>query len=190
MNVRQMLERCADRDGVAWMKLWMFVEEAGLPPIRRLLETRSLDGALAEDVLQEFYLFLLQRDLGPLQTFSGTDPMQFHAFVRTVVVHFALNVLKKLQRQHRRVQHMSRPEELASTAIQAGPTSWQISQAIRELEFAMTPEDRAKWRLIQAHWNVHETQNAATLARNSAPSDRTFRRWSLQLFRKYASDVF
>ena len=163
------------------MELWDLVKDAAGVSIHRMLRSRGLDALLAEDLLQEFFIYLKAHDLRLLRGFQGTCEPQFRAFLRIAASRFALRTLRVWQRNQRR-------EIAAWTAappLRAGPTEEQIRQAVGELESVITSEDREKLRMISECPDLLPEEVEAEKHRPAA-APRTLRHWRGELLQRYA----
>jgi DNA-directed RNA polymerase specialized sigma24 family protein len=180
MQVRHLIEGCCDNDSNAWATLWEVVSSAALFPIRRLLQRQSLDMEFADDVMQEFYLYIREDNLHHLRSFRGHSMAQFRAFIRTLAVHFALNTLRKIQRLRRKEDEAARA---VSRPDRGGPTAHQIQTAMQELTSLMSAADRAK---VLQLLDKNVPADVSSESNDARKSKRTERRWREELYRKYA----
>jgi DNA-directed RNA polymerase specialized sigma24 family protein len=186
MNVRELIDGCCGNDPTAWAALWEIVSSAALYPIRRLLQRQGLGLELADDVMQEFYLYIRQEDLKQLRSFRGQAMPQFRAFIRTLAVHFALNAMRKLKRIRRQEDEAAR---FATPPDRSGPTANQIRSTMQELTALMPNDDRLKVLQILDDKSLADELRSEVGCNTGPRSRRTERRWREELFRKYARRV-
>src|SRR5262245_3059969 len=186
MEVRQLIDGCINNDAEAWALLWQVVSSAALCPIRRLLQRQHLSLELADDVMQEFYLYIRKDDLHHLRAFRGQAMAQFRAYTRTLAVHFALNMLRRMKR-------IQRQEDKAARAValpdRTGPSARQIQSALQELTSLMSEDDLAKVRHLLGDNTLLNLTGPTDASDSSPKSGRTQRRWRKELYRKYARRV-
>src|SRR5262249_2450344 len=118
MDVHSLINSSVRGAEGAWVELWDLVKDAAGVSIHRLLRSRGLDALLAEDLLQEFFIYLKAHDLRLLRGFQGTCEPQFRAFLRIAASRFALRTLRVWQRNQRRAI----AAWTAAPPLTAGPT--------------------------------------------------------------------
>lgn len=172
-NTQKLIEACVRNDPESWVKMWQMVESAGVYPVQRLLQNQGLGLELADDIAQEFYLWLRSNNFKYLREFQGQSFSQLRVYLRSGMVHFALNFRRKMTRMRRveaEAQRMApRPER--------EPTEEQTRFAVREIESLMSDKDRARFAQLM------ETDSTAMDV--GGRSARTNRRWREELLRKY-----
>lgn len=97
VNIRDIIDACGRDEAPAWGELWPLIETVALVPLSRLLHSWHLDPTLADDALQDFFLYLRAQNLRRLQRFDGNTEAEFQAFLRTMAVRF---FLKRVRRWH------------------------------------------------------------------------------------------
>lgn len=172
MQVRELIDRCCKNDPEAWTELWGIVESAALYPVRRLLQNQRFAIDWAEDVMQDFYLFLQQEDFHHLRTFHGQSMSQFRVYLRTSAIHFTLNTTRKMKRLQRTETKAFRDAPITD---RNGPTEEDVGSKLRELESLMEERDKSRFEEI--------------LSGAVEGSERTYRRWRRDLYRKYSHRV-
>jgi hypothetical protein len=180
MRVRHLIDGCVRYDPEAWAQLWEIVSSAVLYPIRRLLQNHEIGLELADDVMQDFYLFLREKNLEHLRAFQSETMPQFRVYLRTLAIHFTLNSMRKMKRMQR-----EEARALLDTPPpdRTGPTERQIESTMRELESLMPEKDRTKLAKILHMNSLDEARLSATR------SSRTDRRWKRELYRRYGRRV-
>jgi DNA-directed RNA polymerase specialized sigma24 family protein len=151
-----------------------------LYPIRRLLQNHDFGLELADDVMQDFYLFLRANDLEHLRAFQAETMPQFRVYLRTLAIHFTLNSIRKIKRMRR---EEARVLLEAPPPDRTGPTEQQIESIMRELQSLMPEKERAKLAKI-LHMNSLEEARLS-----KPPSSRTYRRWKREIYRRYGRRV-
>jgi hypothetical protein len=179
--VHELLSRCASHDDEGWTELWRIVESVSLPPIQRQLYAHGLDVSLADDVLQELYLYLQAGSLKRLRLFRGTCDPQFRAYLQTIVIRFTKRVLRRWCRARRREAAALRDNARPSPG---GPTDSQLQQALRELMSALPKPDRIKLRTVSHCRDLLGEGGTLERSGTDVPA-RTARRWRNELYRKY-----
>jgi DNA-directed RNA polymerase specialized sigma24 family protein len=185
MSVRELIEHCGRNEPEAWAELWEVVASAALFPIRRLLQRQGFGLELADDALQELYVYLREDDLQHLRAFRGDSIPQFRAYLRTLAIHFTLNLIRRIKRVQRLEAEALRS---ASLPDRTGPTEHQIELALRELESLMSETERVQLRCALEAGEELEPGERAELS-SAARSLRTYRRWRETLYRKYGSNL-
>lgn len=168
--VRELIDRSAAGDGDAWRALWNVIHGATSWQIRRLLAARGVDASEADDLIQEFYLYLSARSWARLQTFRGESEAELRQFARVIALRFARRCL--LHRQ--RVAHREKGAIQARGEVgpEAGPTEPEEYAALERLAEDLDEQDRA---LLQAVLDP-----SGVFPR----SDRTYRRWAKRISRR------
>jgi DNA-directed RNA polymerase specialized sigma24 family protein len=185
MEVRDLIDRCSQNDPEAWAGLWEIVSSAALYPIRRLLQHQGIGLELADDVMQEFYMYLLQKDMEPLRAFVGESMPQFRVYLRTLAVHFTLNAMRKFMRVRRQDEKAALGAPLPD---RTGPTEQQIELTMRELESLMSDKDRSRLARLLCIESLPEANDSEVDPLNTR-SGRTIRRWQEELYRRYGRRV-
>lgn len=158
----------------------MIVEGVAWDPVRRMLHLRGFDVSLAEDVLQEVALRMAADDFRNLRAFRGQSEKQLRAFLRTTAVHLTQDLLRKWERTRRHENHVQRDWPELPTDL----THKQARAVLAELQSGMSERDALRFRTILAAQGLLTPQERPA-DQGQPPSERTLRRWKLELFRKY-----
>jgi DNA-directed RNA polymerase specialized sigma24 family protein len=183
MRVRDLIDRCSKNNPEAWAQLWEVASSAALYPIRRLLQHHSIGLELADDVMQEFYVYLLERDMENLRAFRGEAMPQFRVYLRTLATHFTMNAMRKIMRIRRQEAQAALGAPLPD---RTGPTERQIELTMEELESLMPEKERLRLTEIL---RVGSLDEATLESEAETRSSRTYRRWKDELYRRYGRRV-
>ena len=186
MRVRELIDGCCRNEPEAWANLWEIVSSAVLYPIRRLLQHQAIGLELADDVMQDFYLYMRERDLEHLRAFRGEAMPQFRVYLRTLAIHFTLNYMRKIKRER-----YQEAQALRDTLPpdRDGPTERQIESTMRELESLMPEKEREKLiDLLRADY-LDPDLASSEIESATSRSRRTYRRWKDELYRRYGRRV-
>ena len=112
MTVQDLIDQCSKNDPEAWARLWEIASSAALYPIRRLLQHHGIGLELADDVMQEFYVYLLERNMENLLAFRGEAMPQFRVYLRTLATHFTMNAMRKIMRIRRQEAKAARRTQI------------------------------------------------------------------------------
>lgn len=182
MNIPDLIARCAQNEVQAWRALCQLTESATLFPIRRMLTSRGFDLRLAEDVVQDLYLSLIEHALHPLLIFQGTSEPEFRVFLRTIAVRFALRTIKKWDASRRK----ERAARAKAVPMRAGPTEKDFREIASELKSLMIGGD---WEKLGVISDFTDSLGGEPEAKHAAVPSRTIRRWRGELYRKYSSQI-
>jgi DNA-directed RNA polymerase specialized sigma24 family protein len=186
MEPCELLDRCEHKDPEAWPELWHLVEDLAAGPVLRLIRCWHLDASLADDVLQEFYIYLQAGDFRRLRVFRGTRQSAWKGFLHAIAMRFTLKMIRRWHRTHQEEMearhHFFRPDR-------RGPTEKSIEAVLRELALIMPEHDWAKLQWISGCPELMAEIKAEKSARDQPPALRTIRHWRCELFRKYGDSV-
>jgi hypothetical protein len=184
MGLAELIAECAANDRGGWSKMWRMIEGIAVGPVQQLLRQHRLGPELADDVLQELYLYLQVESARRLRLFRGTTEPEFRAYIRVTATRFARKVVRRWRqarcRESEAVRQSSRADRPGS------PTDSQIRLAIRELLPLLPPDDYRKFQNISEYPGPGADWPAA--GGRSVPA-RTARRWRSELLQKYAELV-
>jgi len=175
-SVRGLLDGCADNDPAAWDEFWGLVGGPARWAVWKTLLFFGADPSLADDLGQEVFLHFRADGGARLRRFRGATEEELRAFVRVAAARMAFQRLRRWRNAYSREAVAARA---AASSSHSGPTPAQIDLAFRDLEGAMTGDDRARLRRLR-DWNASP---------GSAPCPRALRRLRGDLVRRYAARV-
>jgi hypothetical protein len=185
MGLADLIAGCAARDPDRWSKLWRLIEGIAWGPIQRLLRQHRFDKALADDLLQELYLYLQTESARRLRLFRGTTEPQFRAYIRVTATRFANKMILRWRRA--RYHESKAARAVFHAAVTKGPTDSQIRLAIGELLPLLPPADYHKLQNVADY--SEPVGNGGTASARGVVPPRTARRWRSELLHKYAELV-
>ncbi|HZY84734.1 MAG TPA: hypothetical protein VFE78_07875 [Gemmataceae bacterium] len=185
-GLAELITECAANDPDGWANMWRIIEGIALGPVRRLLRQYRFDGDLADDVLQELYLYLQVESARRLRLFRGTTVPQFQAYIRVTATRFGKKMIRRWERTRLREYWAARGA--SRTAVCGGPTDSQVRLAVAELLRLLPPDDYFKLQSVSAYCQPGANGEAAGAPSARVPS-RTARRWRSELLHKYAGLV-
>jgi hypothetical protein len=155
-------------------ELWEIIEGAASIPIRRILRAHRLDPGLADDVLQELTVYLLERPSASLGRFRGSSEAQLRRFVWIIAARFASRLIARWQlQQAREAEALGR----CPPPDRDGPGEPQVRAAVAELEALLSESDRTHLRIILAREGIIAASGIGAERLAGPLSARTLHRW-------------
>lgn len=177
-DVHGLIERCCRMDCAAWTEVYELIEENNKRRIERRLRTVGIGMDLAEDVLQELYLYLRSDQGRHLVTFRGSSRSEFIHFLCGVARRFTENCVRHWQRTVGREQQVNYPLKAPD---RRGGTMQEIRAARLEFEASLNARERKRWVAVLQAEGLAESPNSVT---RTVPA-RTLGQWKQTLYRKY-----
>lgn len=177
-SFHELINRCIEGDQTCWEELWRLIKVDVSDGIRRVRRDYHLGQQFDEDLRQSFYIYLRDRGIARLQAFHGTGESQFHAYVRTVVAHFAHDWLANWQRDFQRealaLRTVARPVHVAE--FEGRTLEASVAGVVADLP----PRDRLHLLRLLGCADGMTTSEAHV----GAFAPRTGRRWKQDLCRR------
>lgn len=183
MVPKTLIERCCLNDSRAETELWILVKSAAQGPVRSMLRSRDYDITFVEDVMQEMVLIMAANNRRKLRAFRGESEGQFRAYLRTIAVRLAQDMMRKLERTRQLEIQLdeewdNRPNINSSRAF---------TGVVEEVESRMSSLDRRRFRTILWVDGVHASRKDEVIESGQL-SPRTIRRWRRDLYDKYFTE--
>jgi hypothetical protein len=150
--LRELITECDQGDAGAWEELWETLEIVVTQVVERFARRRGMDPSIAEDIRQDYFLFLREDTASHLVAFRGNTWEQFHAFISVSVRRFAQNHFRgRIAREW----NCSVPiESIGGERIDdAGPDEIEIRMFVVEIVSIMSKRHRA----TLGQWVLEET---------------------------------
>lgn len=140
--LRELIARCDGDDPDAWDELWRDLESVVAGALASFARERGIALDLAEDIHQDYFLFLREDPASHLGAFRGGTWEEFHAFIRVGVRRFAQNSVRP--GAARRLSCAAPFDEAISRRVdESGPGEFEIRVFVVEVVSIMTPRHRA-----------------------------------------------
>jgi len=186
MDISQMIERAGRGDSAAVAALWELVLAATLLPMRRAAGAWTKNEATLDDWRQDFCAYFQANSLHLLSAFHGNTEGQFRSFIRRVAMRFVQRMARKWARAEHQAaeaaQHQKPPDH-------SGPTEEEIEAVLHYLEPRVSPADRVKLAIIASRSAMLAGTEIAKAAAVESVSDRTLRRYCVEMYKRYGDLV-
>ena len=87
-SVESLIRQCAEGEDAGWEELCEVIDHIASVPIRQFLRTSSETLEDADDLRQEFFLYLRRHSARRIRHFRGTSEVQLRSYLRVLVVRF------------------------------------------------------------------------------------------------------
>ena len=167
------------------MLLWPIIEDVTGAAIFRSLAGSGRGSCEAEDLRQDFFVYLLEHASPFATSFRGTSVPELRRYLWVAAVRFARKRSGRARRAHVRESEASARHDVGSP----GPNDAEIALAVAELDAILTGDERNHLHMVLEVARVRDTPDSETTPPCEPPSSRTVRRWGEAIFRKYTDRV-
>jgi hypothetical protein len=180
--LRDLLERCGDKDPQAIEYVWDLIERHTWLPFSRGLRRGGLAPDVVVGIWHGFFIYLFDDHAARLRRCRGISEAELVSFVHTVSVRFIGHRLRAIWRAAR---HAPRRLGRRDVPDRDGLDESRVHAVFGEFDEIATARDRKKFKLLRGQ----VSGESAASGDKARPSRRRIRRIQLELEKRYRDRV-